>query len=64
MRLLWEPEAQQLAGEGKGRIVSPRVGGLWGGDWANPSGGMQWRPCGALGLGVAAHWTIWSSLIC
>lgn len=27
MRLPWEPEAQQLAGEGKGRVVSPRVGG-------------------------------------
>lgn len=27
MRLPWEPEAQQLAGEWKGRVVSPRVGG-------------------------------------
>lgn len=48
MRLPWEPETQQLAGEGKGRVVSPRVGGC--GEGIGLTHQEESSPCGALPL--------------
>lgn len=45
MRLPWEPEAQQLAGEGKGRVVSARVGGC--GEGTRLTHQEECGPCGA-----------------